>query len=265
MNVVLSLAVLSVLVLGGCKGIEFPSDVHIGFNQLRGSGHRTTEIRQIANFSSLVAGGGLKIDLTIGPKTSFKIEGDDNVLPLISSKVDSSGALRIHCERSFKTQKPVLLTLTTPSIRALDISGATDMSATGVKADELTVACSGASKLNLQGTGRDVKVDFSGASEVKLDGLASESLSGELSGASQLQATGKADALILDIHGASRIDLNDLSAKTAKLSLSGASQGKVSASESIDGELSGASSLTYKGTTNVHLDKSGASSASSAE
>lgn len=263
---VLALAASAAL-LAGCEGVHFNfgkhhRDVGSGGAEVRGSGHVISENRNVGSFHAVDAGSMVQVRLTVGPAASFKIEGEDNVLPLIKSEV-KDGVLDIHSDAGFDSTKPVIVTLTTPAVDALQVSGASRMTATGVKADRLTLGCSGASKLEMDGTGREVKVEFSGASRVNLKGLNAKRFDGELSGASKLTAIGELGDLKLSLSGASRADLLGAPAKTAKLDLSGASHMSLVATDRIDATLSGASHLEHKGTKNVHVESNGASSSNS--
>jgi len=257
---ILGLAAVAGLALAGCD------DMHVSFGHhggqwgsgVKGSGNVKTETRDVANFHSLKAGGALHIKLQVGTATSFKIEGEDNILPLIKSEV-KDGQLLIYTEKSINPKKDINVTLTTPNIDDLDISGASQLDATGLKADSLNLDFSGASKITLDGAGKDVVVDFSGASEVTIDGLHAQKISGELSGASHLTAKGSIDLVELELSGASEADLYHAPGKNGKITLSGASTMKIVASEGLEADLSGASDLKYKASHNVHIHKDGAS------
>ena len=195
----------------------------------------------------------MKVDLTVGPTASFKIEGEDNIIKEIKSVV-KDGVLKIYCEGNINPHKEIHVTLTTPSIDALGISGASTMSATGVKAKDLALDCSGASKLKMDGTADSVTLECSGASTADLKGLGNSALKGEVSGAATLSVDGSLGDVDMEASGASTLDFSNAKAKNAKIHLSGASNAKVIASGRIEAELSGASNLRYGGTSDVHID-----------
>lgn len=256
----LGLAAVAGLALAGCD------DVNISFGHdggrwgagTKGSGNATSETRDIKDFHELKVGGAFHVKLAVGPSPSFKIEGDDNILPLIKSEV-KDGELHIYASKSINPKKDITVTLTSPKIDALDISGACELTGTGINAETLNLECSGASKVQLDGTGKELTVNFSGASEVKLNGLHANKVGGELSGASHLWANGTIGDVEIELSGASEADLLGAPSKKAKVSLSGASNMKLDASDGIEADLTGASNLRYKGNQNVHIDKNGSS------
>ena len=67
-------------------------------------------------------------------------------------------------------------------------------------------------------------------------------------GASELEASGVCGDVVVTASGASEIDLAACSAGDADVSLSGASRGWVTMDGRLDVDLSGASSLYYRGT-----------------
>ncbi len=251
------------LALAGCD------DVHVTIGQqdvlgehVNGSGRLKSETRPIGNFHAVNAGSCVHVQLEVGPEPSFKIEAEDNLLSRIKSEVRSDGTLKIW-SRGINPSKEIRITLTTPKIDALDISGASEMAAKGVSASKLALNCSGASRLDLYGTGDNVSVDFSGASQAHLFGIHAKTLSGEINGASNLTAEGAIDAINLTVSGAGQADLAKAPGSKAKVDLSGASNMTVIALDGIDAEVSGSSNLRYKANRDVHVSTSGVGSAHS--
>ena len=124
------------------------------------------------------------------------------------------------------------------------ISGASRLTLNAITATEVTIIASGASKFN----GTDIET-----STLKLT----------LSGASKSIVYGGAGDLELECSGASSFEGDNFRVDKASVHLSGASSALVKASESLDYELSGASSLIYYGNPNISKAKtSGGSTAS---
>jgi hypothetical protein len=85
-----------------------------------------------------------------------------------------------------------------------------------------------------------------GASDVVVDGIRAERFHGGASGASSLRLSGAATDVDYEASGASRIEAGDLTAMTGVANASGASRIEMSASERIDANASGASSICYR-------------------
>src|SRR6266576_5529168 len=67
--------------------------------EVRGSGNRQTQKRDIAPFTSIATEGAFTIDVVSQKPVSLEGEGDDNILPLIIAEV-SNNVLHIKNVRS---------------------------------------------------------------------------------------------------------------------------------------------------------------------
>jgi hypothetical protein len=189
---------------------------------VQGSGKAKTETRPIGDFHKIEFGGAIASEVKVGPKASLTITTDDNLLPLIESRVEN-GTLIIEQKGSTSTNLGTHVVITVPSLDSVEISGASKMTATG---------------------------------------LAASKFEAQLSGASKFEATGHADELKIDASGASRVDLGSIAVKTAEVDASGASNIVLKASDKVTGNLSGASNLKVSGGAKVKVDTSGASNVS---
>jgi Putative auto-transporter adhesin, head GIN domain len=109
----------------------------------------------------------------------------------------------------------------------------------------------------VQGPG--LRLELSGSSRVAAD-LGVDRAEGTVSGASRLELTGTAGALEVNGSGASNLALAGLAVDDLDVQLSGASRADVRTDGTIAAQLSGASSLTYRGTPDfTRRDTSGAS------
>jgi hypothetical protein len=123
------------------------------------------------------------------------------------------------------------------------------------------IAGAGASEIHVTNlSSPTIEVDLSGAST--LDGSVDvDTATVELSGASDLVVSGRVGQLQGEVSGASNLSLLQLDINTLDIDLSGASTAEVNVSESLTADLSGASSLRYRGDPPVvNTDASGASS-----
>ena len=106
---------------------------------------------------------------------------------------------------------------------------------------------SGASSLLLPAIVADVvDLELSGASTASV-GLAAVSARIALSGASRLTAGGSTGELTADVSGASEADLKALAGGEGDLEVSGASRMWINMSGVVDAEVTGGSTLYYRG------------------
>ncbi len=174
-----------------------------------------TEKKSIAvpSFDALDLSGKLEVKLTVGAKQSIEIETDAEYLDSLDIKVVDR-VLQIGSKKStnwsssFKNRRAIVR-IQVPSITSIDISGACTLVASG----------------------------FSGGA-LEIDG----------SGAVESELTGNIDELTISISGAAEIKAFELKAQNVDLDVSGAAQIEVYAVKTIKSDVSGAASVTYRGT-----------------
>ncbi|MBL8623722.1 MAG: DUF2807 domain-containing protein [Myxococcales bacterium] len=172
--------------------------------QVKGNGTARTEARAVGGFASVSAGGAVALTITVGGATAVSVTADDNVLPLIRTRVQGD-RLIIDSTDSYSPKTPVRIAITTPTLTALGLSGASSATATGVTGSGLAVDLSGASKATLAGTTAAITIEASGAAELDTTKLAAQDATVAVSGASHV-ALAVARGLTVEASGASMVD-----------------------------------------------------------
>ena len=183
----------------------------LGCTGVAGSGRIATEPRTIAAFDQLTVQGPFEVRLTVGGDAAMTLAGDDNLLPLVVSVQD--GAL--------------IVTLSTPSLHALNLTGAVKLEAGGLQTDKLALSASGAVDATLTGAATAFEVNASGAASIRarelkattvtFDGsgavsgqlFASAALKATISGAGTIDCWGKPRDVDKTVSGAGSINLRD--------------------------------------------------------
>ena len=70
--------------------------------EVNGSGKRVMQKREISPFTSISTEGAFAIEVTCQKDPSLEIEGDDNVLELVTAEV-SGNVLRLRSSKSYST------------------------------------------------------------------------------------------------------------------------------------------------------------------
>ncbi len=131
------------------------------------------------------------------------VEADDNLLTNIKTEV-SGDTLKIYSEDRISPKTRVNVVISMPAIEGLDISGASSGNVAGVNANSLELKASGASKIKIDGTAKELNADASGASTIDAENLRVEDVDVEASGASKAVIMATND-LKVDASGASKI------------------------------------------------------------
>ncbi|RLD66292.1 MAG: hypothetical protein DRI84_05065 [Bacteroidetes bacterium] len=215
------------------------------FTSIKGSGNVIRETRNLETFHALEAGGEFYITVKQGTPQQVIVESDDNILPIIITKVQH-GELKISTEKASIDATKMNITIVVTNINEFDISGASTIKTIGyIKSAKMEIECSGASEANMQLDCESLDIDFSGASEGVILGNTSE-LEIEASGASHINCERLiANNVSADASGASSISLS--ARKYIRIDASGASKvNYISNGATVEIESSGASNVTKK-------------------
>lgn len=190
---------------------------------VRGNGNIQSETRDIRGFKSVDVSGVFQVEIVAQKDFGVQVEADENLLQYITTEVDG-GVLVITTSKGIKSSNGLKVRISTPDVENLEVSGAAKVSVADLKNSFVRINASGASKVAL---------------------------------------AGETDKLTVDVSGASNIDAENLKTRAATVDASGASKVAVSATESVRGDASGASRITYTGgATDVVKKTTGVSSIS---
>ena len=197
---------------------SFAVGCHHGvFHQVAGSGNRQKQMRQVPPFTGISTEGAFEIEVVSQKPLSLEIEGDDNILPLVSTDV-SNNVLHIKNRRGYSVTEPIKLTIHVPNLEGISLSGA-------------------------------------GSIEVK--GLKNEKFEIDVNGAPTIRVSGETRLVDIKSNGAGKIDTHKLRAARAIVNSNGVSKVDVHAAEQLDVSVSGPSSVTYEGDPVVNKSVNG--------
>ncbi len=195
----LSLLAVLPFLTGGCHR-AMHADV-------KGSGKRVTEKREIAPFTSIETNGAFNIDIVCQKDVSMEIEGDDNILPLVSTEV-SNNVLRLNPSQSYSVGDPFVLRITVGNLEAITANGAGNIRISGVSNEKLQISSDGAPAISASGSTKMIGIDTNGAAKIDTHNL-------------------RAAHAVVDSNGVSKVDLG--------------------VSDRLDVTVSGPSVVTYRG------------------
>lgn len=184
---------------------------------IEGSGVSKTETRAVSDVSEVQLDGVGTLEIAQAPTTSLTVVADDNVLPLLTTRVDG-GKLVIGCSKSVRPKTGIVVRLTSPAIRSIALTGTGDVRVHGWHSDDLAVMVPGAGDIALDGAVQRLTVNVSGTGDV---------------------------------------DAAKLVAKDATVDVSGAGDAKVNATGTLNASVSGAGSVRYTGGAQVTKHVSG--------
>jgi hypothetical protein len=200
-KILLLMALLSLM--AGC---------HCFHHELAGSGKLQKQNRDVASFNSISAEGAFDIEVICQESQSIEIEGDDNVLPLITTVV-SNNVLHITNSRGYSVSHPITIRISVPDLAAVTASGAGNVDVSGLKNEKFQISANGAPTI---------------------------------------KASGSTNVLNIDAKGAATINTHRLRAVQVVVDAKGFSNVEVYAAEQLDANVAGPSHVIYAGDATVH-------------
>jgi len=236
-------------VFTGCRDIN---------HAIVGSGNLITQEMDFTDFTKLEIGHVFQVKVTRSDFFFISITVDDNLLEYVTVR-KSGNTLRIYLKGGYTyigTTKMVEITM--PKVEKLSLSGASRVEVSRFRSsDRLELEASGVSSLNIDDLkAGDTVFGISGGSHVS-GGIEIADGRFNVSGASSIDLEGYAADISIEASGASHANLVNFSVSNATVTISGASVVTVNASGTIDGNISGASRLTYLGDPALTIEMSG--------
>ena len=211
--ITLTVLALALLLFSGCR-----------LAGVKGNGDIRTEKRDVQNFTTLVADGGMQVNWTTGAP-ALSVTTDENLMKYIRTNM-SGDKLQIEWSKTLRPTRSVKINIASPSLRGVEMNGAVRLTAANL-------------------SGANFFIEANGATRVTLDGAVDE-LAASLTGASRLDAerlqTRNAE---LSITGAGRADVS--ASEVLKVAVSGAGRVTYRGNPRVRKEINGAGSVKKRG------------------
>ena len=220
---------------------------------------QTSRSFDVRGFDRIDLGGCDVATVTLGATYAVTVQGRaaniDNV------RVETIGStLRIGRRNNSCNghDRRVAIAITMPSLAAVSLSGATELTLPALDARLFEARASGASVLRIAAwRGGSARFDLSGASDATVHAVHGDALALDLSGASEFQAEGDVGRLTIGGSGASSAHTRTLSAPDMALSASGTASIQVGDAEQARIDASGMAKVTVTGQPRCTVGKSG--------
>lgn len=232
------------------------------------------EKRDVSNFTRIAFQVGGKMYLKQGSENSVELEGDEDVLEKIETRVEG-GKLIIGREsdwswfnwRSGWDDEKIVAYVTVKNIDGVYASGSGNIIAqTILKGDNMDIRVSGSGNIEaeisaadvnarvsgsgdlmLKGKVRSMDSDISGSGKITFDGAIAGRLDIGISGSGRFLASGSADEIKSSISGSGKINAADLMVDKCDVRISGSGDVVVNVKSVLRTNISGSGSVTYKG------------------
>lgn len=268
------LALACLAALGGCIVIATPSSdgrdyrVHTPFGgkTVEGNGVAARDARAVAALTGLEAGGSMIVDVRVGGAPSLVVEGDSNLLPLVTTQTRGS-TLYIGTEGRLRSTTPLKVTYTVPRLTELHSGGSGHVTVRGLLGEPLAVRLGGSGVARLSGevAGFDARVsgsgkieagelragsarvDVSGSGGVVLGQVRGDHARIAISGSGTVQTSGTVRTLNVRVSGSGSADLAGLTTDQGDLASSGSGGISATVRQSVVARTSGSGPIRVYG------------------
>ncbi|MBA3816905.1 MAG: DUF2807 domain-containing protein [Parachlamydiaceae bacterium] len=214
-------------------------------NELTGSGNVISQVRNVMGFNQILFSGNGNLIISQGNTESLKIEGEDNIVDLITTAVVDK-ALRIDYKKAnmahlINSKAPLNIYVQVKDIQEIRLSGSGSISTIKpLTAFQLKVSVSG-----------------SGSGQI---GIIGHKLVTILSGSSNFIVSGTVENQDIWISGSGDYQAEKLTSKVANVNITGSGKVTVNVQDDIDVHISGAGTVNYQGTPRIRQSISGSGS-----
>lgn len=214
----------------------------------KGSGKVASETRTLPEFQAIELSGSMDLKIRQGTPQSVQVEADDNLLPLLETVVEGTGAdarLSIQWKRwqNIRTRAKVSVTVVMPKLNAASLKGSGDLQLEAFSTPAL-------------------KLSISGAGDARIKDLSTEDLVVSLSGSGDVAGQGKAKRLKISIAGSGDVRLAELQSDEVRVNIAGSGDAAVNAQKILDVSIAGSGDVSYVGSPSVKSSVAGSGSVS---
>jgi len=205
------------------------SVVRIAFGSVSGSGKIQSDARAITGFQSISLKTSAKLVLRQGSREGVEVRADDNILPLIETRVvDGTLEIRNRDGSRYSTKTTPVITIDLIKLGGLSVSGSGDISGDGLKSPALKVA-------------------VSGSGDIRLNKLAVDELAIKISGSGDVHFNGRAGKLGIAVAGSGDVDTAGLESDDVEVAISGSGSASVNARKTLAVSIAGSGDVVYSG------------------
>lgn len=168
-----------------------------------GSGVSKVEKRELKPFTSIATDGAFEIDVVCQQPQTLEIEGDDNLLAMISTEV-TNGVLRINNSGSYSTRTPTKIKISVPNIEGITANGAGTIVVSRLKNEKFDIDSNGAPTIRVSGETKELEIDANGAGHVDAHKLRASRAGVESKGVAKVEVFAS-DMLNVTVSGPSQV------------------------------------------------------------
>ena len=164
---------------------------NMGNAQVKGNGNFVSEIRELSKFKAIeIAIGYDKIIVNCDGEPSLHISGDENILPLITTRI-SKGILRIESDSTFETKADSEIIINVKSLKEFTFDGVGETVIQNVNSEKFTCKINGVGSCDLNGKVKSFNIYVNGVGSVNAKQLIADDVVASLNGVGSVKLYAK--------------------------------------------------------------------------
>lgn len=219
------------ILFAACLLMGIFANAQWGWEKIEGNGQLKKENRTMGHFTKVSSSGSWDVMIAYGAEHSVQVEGDENLLSYIETKVeDNKLFIQPKKNSNLRSKNKIVVYVILPNLTGVYLSGSGDMIGKG----------------NFSNDGK-LSLAISGSGNIKLEINNAKSVDCSIAGSGKIQVAGKAETLLTSISGSGSVDAYSLYSNEVTARISGSGNAKVFANKTIDASISGSGNVHYKG------------------
>jgi hypothetical protein len=199
-----------------------------------GSGKTASESRPLTGFQAIALRGPVDLVLRQGSHEAVEVRADDNLIPLVETRVEERGSGRtlvvgLRKGESVHTRNRLVVTVDAVQITALASTGSGDIKVESLKTPSLQLA-------------------IDGSADARFASLQTGELNIAINGSGDVDASGSATRLKITIAGSGDARLARLQSDEVAVSIAGSGDADVVANKTLSVSIAGSGDVVYRGT-----------------
>lgn len=197
--------------------------------KIKGNGKIVTINRTTSEYDEISVGGSFDVILVKGKEGNIKIEGEENIVPLIETELNGN-TLQIKYKKNTNIYSTKKLTVTVPvtNISKISLGGSGNVSNDGIlKSNELSVSLAGSGNIKLQIDAKELNANIGGSGNIEFSGKTTE-FNGSIAGSGNISAY-------------------ELISETTNATIAGSGSIKTTTTSKIKAKVVGSGNIYYKG------------------
>ncbi len=210
-------------------------------------------------FSKIKVYAPVDLDVSVGKKQSFTMEGRDGDLSKLTVEVQD-GTLIIKKKNFSSRMKEVKVTVAMKDLTKFIIYGSSDAKIRDVDSKSLTLGINGSGDIDFNGKSNALEVEINGSGDMASKSFNAKQVSAAINGSGDIGLIGECESLDVSINGSGDFSGRKLTCEKVEANISGSGDATVYASSSVFVRTSGSSDVAVYGNPKSVKNRSSGSS-----